>query len=208
MYNSLKGTYSGVSVDAGTTQALIEVHGVEWQLEVSKNTLSRLPQQGEWCKLYTYLHHSEDQFYLCGFATHEERRVFFQLLKVQGIGPKAALKILSGTTPERLVAMLEASDVEGLEKIPGLGKKTSQKLLLTLQGKLVLDTPAPGATTVLSQAVLPDADIVQALFEMGFDRKEASTAVAQIASELAGNPAMTKAIREQELLRRAIVALS
>jgi len=201
VYHSLKGIYSGLYSVGSTPMVLLDVHDVEWQLETSKTTLSQLPAIGQPFKLYTYFQHSEDQEYLCGFSTQEERRVFLELLKVQGIGPRAALKILSGTTPERLVAMLATGDLAGLEKIPGLGKKTSAKLLLTLQGKLVLNQ----AEDEKFQLSGPDAEIIQALTEMGFDRKAATEAVAKISPDVKN---LSADKREPELLRRSIIALS
>lgn len=204
MFNSIRGVYNGLLVSKTSTLALLDQHGLEWQLEVSRSTASRLPRPGEELRLFTWLQHSEDQLYVCGFASSEERSVFLELLKVQGIGPRAALKILSGTSPEGLVRLLEAGDLDGLEKIPGLGKKTSQKLLLTLQGKLVLDDFSP-AGTAAEHPQGPDADIIQALADMGFDRKSAIREVTRLSKELTH---LQGHAREQELLRSAIVALS
>jgi Holliday junction DNA helicase RuvA len=200
LYHSLKGIYTGLYTTHNAIQALIDVGGVEWQLDISRHSIGLLPRPGEIIKLFTYLHHAEDQHYICGFVDREERQVFLQLLKVQGIGPKAALKILSGTTPARLITMLEAGDIAGLEQIPGLGKKTSQKVLLTLQGKLVLNQ-----TTIEIPSNEPDQDIIQALIDMGFDRKAATAAVTRLSIELTN---LHGATREQELLRRSIIELT
>lgn len=204
MYNSIRGIFNGLSVQGSSTLVFLDQNGLEWQLEISRSSAAKLPRVGEPLRLFTWMQHSEDQYYLCGFISPEERRIFLELLKVQGIGPRAALKILSGTTPEGLVRLLEAGDLKGLEKIPGLGTKTSQKLLLTLQGKLVLD-PAGNAAPAAAVQTGPDADIVQALADMGFDRKEAGRVVAECAASLGE---LSAAQRDQELLRRSIVALS
>jgi Holliday junction DNA helicase RuvA len=203
MYNSIRGVYNGITVQGNSTLAFLDQNGLEWQIEISRTTLGQLPRQGEELRLFTWMQHSEDQYYLCGFVTSEERRVFLELLKVQGIGPRAALRILSGTSPEGLVRLLAAGDLKGLEKIPGLGTKTSQKLLLTLQGKLVLEDSLPSQSQFSAQG--PDSDIVQALVDMGFDRKEAQRVVLEQANGLGE---LSPSVRDQELLRRSIIALS
>jgi Holliday junction DNA helicase RuvA len=200
MYNSISGIYAGLHIQGTQTFVLLNQDGLEWAIETSKSTLAALPQRGERLRLLVWLHHIEDGMSLYGFLHEEERQVFFQLLKVQGIGPRGAMRILSGTSPQNLLRLLETEDLAGLEKIPGLGKKTSQKVLLTLRGKLVFNdqSSAEGAPS-------PDDDIISALAEMGFDRKDATREIQKIAPELADK---SRTEREQELLRRAIIALS
>ena len=179
----------------------IETGGVEWAIETSATTLSALPQIGHEVRIYTHLHHAQDVMKMYGFATVEERKVFLALLTVSGVGPSLAKKILSGTTPSRFQQALDAEDIATLGKIPGLGKKTAQKIVLHLRGKLAEDAG--------DAAAAPDGarDVVEALAAMGFDSRGALKAVENILADpdveaLAGEE------KEKEILRRAIISLS
>ncbi len=198
MFNSLTGTITG----RGPNTLLLATGGVEWELEVSGYTLRSLSGQGnEPVRVFTYLYHREDQMRLYGFSGSEERRVFLELTRVSGIGPRAALKMLSGTSPGELIRMLEAEDVDGLVRLPGLGRKTAQKVILTLRGKLVVE---PGT------AAGSHTELVDALVEMGFDRTEVNSVVAALNAELDadGSAELEPAEREREIFRLAIVRLS
>jgi Holliday junction DNA helicase RuvA len=150
--------------------------------------------------VFAWLLHTEKDMRLFGFPTEAERAVFLQLIKVDGIGPKAALKILTGIPYAELAAALESEDLARLERVPGLGHKTSQKLVLALKGKLV-----HGAAGGSPPAEGPHDDIVRALVEMGFERKASAAAVKAAAKETG---ALSGQALEQEIFRRAIVALS
>ena len=198
MFNSLTGTITGRSPNA----LFLMTGGVEWELEVSGFTLRTLPShETDPVRVFTYLYHREDQMRLYGFATSDERRVFLELTRVSGIGPRAAVRMLSGTSPAELIRMLETEDVDGLVRLPGLGRKTAQKVILALRGKLVME-PAGTASA--------HGELVDALVEMGFDRSGAISAVGSLAAELSageladGDPAE----REKEIFRLAIVRLS
>ncbi len=192
MINSLSGTVS--AVDAATL--FLETDGgIEWSLQISGRTAESLPGVGEAVRVLTYLHHRDDQMVLYGFSTRDERTVFHDLLRVGGIGPRQALRILSGMSVDQLVHYLDNEDVDALSRIPGLGKKTAQKILLTLRGKLSLE-PAPTEEA--------RDDIVDALMEMGFERAAAKKAVASLRSDITDGEDGD----EGELLRRAIVSLS
>ncbi|MFW5737903.1 MAG: Holliday junction branch migration protein RuvA, partial [Spirochaetota bacterium] len=133
MFNSLSGTITG----RGPNALFLTTAGVEWELEVSGFTLRTLASNDadDRVRVYTYLYHREDQMRLFGFASPDERRVFLELTRVSGIGPRAAVKMLSATSPSELIRMLEAEDVDGLVRLPGLGRKTAQKMILALRGK-------------------------------------------------------------------------
>ena len=135
MFNSLTGTVTGWSGDS----VFLTTGGIEWRCMATARTLSVIPQEGEDLRLFVYLHHREDQLGLYGFASDAEREVFLDLIKVSGIGPRQALKILSGMSTEEFVECLEAGDADRLAKIPGLGKKTAGKIVLALKGKLSLE---------------------------------------------------------------------
>lgn len=195
MFNSLSGRLTETTAYG----VRIETAGVEWDLETSAQTISAVARAEGTVRLFTYLHHREDIMRLYGFHSPVERALFLELLKVSGIGPKQALRILSGAGSDRLPAILEAGDVDSLAALPGLGRKTAQKILVTLQGKLSLGDGAAGAT--------PGGEIVAALVDMGFDRKAAQSA-ANAAEKSVADENLNEAQREAEILRRAIIALS
>ncbi|MFW5796006.1 MAG: Holliday junction branch migration protein RuvA, partial [Alkalispirochaeta sp.] len=154
-----------------------------------------------------HLHVREDILRLYGFWSEMERTAFLELLSVSGIGPRQALKILSGTTVEELGRFLESDDVDGLTRIPGLGKKTAQRLILQLKGHLVVESGGSGTTTEPGGGNLR-TELLEALTEMGFDRRRAETVLSSVARELGTDPHAPDTVHEQELFRRAIVALS
>jgi Holliday junction DNA helicase RuvA len=150
---------------------------------------------------------------LFGFATERERFLFLDLLKVDGVGPKGAQKILSALNPEQLEAALDTGDLGKLEKVSGIGKKTAQKMLLTLKGKLTFsETGAGSPSRAANPAAEPWQDIITGLTNMGYDRKEAEGTVVKLAADLGGTDtafaALPKSAQEETLLRRAIVALA
>jgi len=194
MFNSLTGTVT----ETGNSYVRISTSGVEWEAECSLFTVQELSQQKERVRLFVYLHHREDVMKLYGFSRETERTVFLQLLKVDGIGPRQAVRILSGAPVERFLTIVDAEDVDALVQIPGLGKKTAQKLLLALKGKLSMDS---------SQTPDEHADIVGALADMGFERRQAAEAVKSVAQQLAGERLLPEE-REREIFKQAIVRLS
>lgn len=195
MFNSLTGTITEKTSD----RVCIDTAGVEWAVAVSAKTAVVLPPVGEQARVLVYLHHKEDVMVLYGFGERGERQLFLELLKVSGIGPKQALKILSFSTVPELVAAFNGGDVDGLSRIPGLGKKTAQKLILALGGKLVMDAEEPEG------AGDPLVDLVNALADMGFDKKRAKVTVTGLIKD---NPKLEDHDAHGELLRRAIVELS
>lgn len=196
MVNSIRGTLTFKTSE----QLGIETGGVEWAVDTTATTLSSLPKIGEETRIFTHLHHTQDQMKMYGFASSEERTLFLALLTVNGVGPSLTRKILSGTTPERFLAALDAEDLSTLGSIPGLGKKTAQKIVLQLRGKLI-DTADDGG------AIGEARDVIEALMAMGFDSRNAGKAVSTILedSELT---VLSGDAREKEILRRAIVLMS
>jgi len=136
---------------------------------------------------------------LFGFADETRRNTFLELLKVEGIGPKGALKIMGGIGQEDLERALEAGDLARLEAVPGLGKKTAQKMLLALKGKLV-HAPAD------SPAESPYGDLIEALAEMGYERRAAAGAIAR--AEKDAPAGLSQPEKEKLLFKNAIVYLS
>jgi holliday junction DNA helicase RuvA len=179
MFNSITGRLSEKRADT----ICIDVGGVEWELAVPARSVDDFGRIGEEAKAFTWLHHYEDGMRLYGFPTEADRGVFRELMKVEGIGPKQALRILSGVKPEALGAALDAEDLASLQKIPGVGPKLAQKMMLSLKGKLVASPEAVGKPGSVAGGAW--ADVVRALVDMGFDRKAADRAVAEAAKKAA-----------------------
>lgn len=163
MFNSLTGTITAKA----PKQLLIETNGIEWDICVPDSCLNSFPAVGTQGKVYTYLNHYENGMDLYGFSTNEERELFFDLIKVDGVGPKAAIKIMSSISIKELVGILDSGDINGLEKIPGIGKKTAAKMMLSLKGKLTI----PEFTQQQRKNREYEA-VVASLIEMGFDRQQ------------------------------------
>jgi Holliday junction DNA helicase RuvA len=195
MFNSIRGAVSG----KGGESAYILNGGVEWEIAMPATDMDQLPAEGGECRVFTWLYHREDQMRLFGFADETRRNTFLELLKVEGIGPKGALKIMSGIGQDDLERALGSGDLARLEAVPGLGKKTAQKMLLALRGKLV---HAPAAST----AALPYGDLVEALAEMGYERRVAADALARAEGDLP--PGLSSSEKEKLLFKNAIVYLS
>ncbi len=140
MFNSLTGeiTYKG------DERLCVQTGGVEWELVVSRKALDRLPPVGQIARIYTHLVHRDDAMRLYGFSDPAERALFLDLQKVDGVGPRGALKMLSGVDREQFSQALDQDDLDALSSVPGVGKKTAQKIILTLKGKLTPIDRDPG----------------------------------------------------------------
>ena len=205
MFNSL----TGIITAKFPKQVFIDTNGVEWDLCVPDSNLDMMPPVGNEAKSYTYLLHPDQLMALYGFASADERSVFLDLLKVDGVGPKGAVKIMSAVSSSRLLDVLEKGDLEMLEKIPGVGKKTAGKLLLTLKGKLKLREEEGSVVRVASAS--PYADVITSLASMGYDKKLVEQKVAQLVEVLTNDKdfaGKTQKEREDILFRRAIVELA
>lgn len=195
MIQSLRGQISG---QKGNTLYL-EQGPIEWALEVSSRSLEALSSTEGVVKVFTHLHHREDQMTMYGFFNEEERELFLELIRVSGIGPKQALRILSGLPAEQLIAAIDNEEADRLSQVPGVGKKTAAKIILALRGKLM------SAEQEKSDGKYPE--LVSALNEMGFEVKKAKQAISAIAGEIDAD-GMEESEYEHELFRRAIVYLS
>ena len=193
MFNSIRGKIT----EKLEGSVCLLCGGIEWDISVPATDIARLPPVGEEGRLFTWLYHREDQMKLYGFAGEERRTTFLELIKVEGIGPKGALKILGGIGQQELEAALENEDLSRLEAVPGLGKKTAQKMILALKGKLISVKAVPET---------PYADLVEALAGMGYDRRSASEALGRAESELPSG--ITGPEKEKLLFKQAIVYLS
>lgn len=168
------GRLKGILVEKNPPQAVIDVNGVGYEVDVSMQTFYRLPATGEAVQLYTQLVVREDAHLLFGFATADERATFCQLVKVSGIGAKTALGILSAMSADELAQAVAEEDVKRLSSAPGIGKKTAERMVLELRGKLV--SAVSDGPAALSAADETD-DIVSTLLALGYSEREAKAAV-------------------------------
>lgn len=187
--------------------------GIEFEIIISSQTATKLSNlQGSDrnnVRILTYLQHKEDAMTLFGFGDEDERRLFLELIKVNGIGPKQAMKILSGVRVCDFISALDQSDVNFLSKIPGLGAKTSAKIVLALRDTLVFTQEASKPQNVAKGASHKFQDVIDALVEMGYDKRKVMDTVAeilQVNEELLSSKSQSSV--EEFLFRSAIVKLS
>ena len=167
------GRISGILLEKNPPQLLVDCNGVGYEVDVPMSTYYNLPQLGEKVTLFTHQAIREDAHLLFGFGNAAERTVFRQLIKITGVGARTALSILSGMTIADLAQAVTLQEAGRLVKVPGIGKKTAERLLLELKGKLGADIGAHGGVQV------PDAqsDILNALLALGYSDKEAVAAL-------------------------------
>ena len=198
MFNKIRGILSARNGDS----LYLDAGNIEWEIAVPSRDSAQFGAIGREIEVFTWLHHHEDAMKLFGFPTAAERSLFLDLQKVEGIGPKQALKILSGMDPETIALALEEGDLANLQKISGVGPKLAQKMVLALKGRLVENASAAGKSGS-SSADSAWADVVKALVDMGFDRRAVESSVRENSSGMKGSPA-----EEKELFRRVLVELS
>jgi len=174
------GRLSGILLEKNPPQILLDVQGVGYEVDVPMSTFYNLPGLNEKVVLHTQLIVREDAHLLYGFVTQEERIAFRQLLKISGVGPKLALSVLSGLSIADLAAAVANKDAGRLNKIPGVGKKTAERLLLELQGKFNVGGAGPASGIMTASA---GSDIVNALLALGYNEKEADWAAKQLPKE-------------------------
>lgn len=167
---------TGKLVEKNPPQIVIDVNGVGYEADISMQTFYNLPPVGESVQLFTQLIIREDAHLLFGFATAEERKTFRQLIKVGGIGAKTALGILSAMTADELARAVAEEDVKRLSSAPGIGKKTAERMVLELRGKLVAHTVTDGLFAA-APAADETEDIVSTLLALGYSEREAKAAV-------------------------------
>ena len=174
------GRLTGLLAEKTPPQVLIDVNGVGYEVDVPMSSFYNLPGLGERVTLLTHFVVREDAQLLYGFLTAPERAAFRQLIKISGIGPRMALGLLSGLSVAELTQAVTQQQTGRLVKVPGIGKKTAERLLLELKGKLGPDLGAPGAA-VVSDA---QADIVQALVALGYSERDAAAALKALPAEV------------------------
>ncbi|HXX84220.1 MAG TPA: Holliday junction branch migration protein RuvA [Casimicrobiaceae bacterium] len=176
------GRLSGTLVEKNPPQILLEVRGVAYEVDVPMSTFYNLPAIGEPVILFTHLVVREDAHLLFGFASESERRAFRRLIKISGIGARTALSVLSGLSVAELAQAVTLQEPGRLTRIPGIGKKTAERLLLELKDKLGADvTTAVGVHRPAPVA----ADVLNALVSLGYSDKEATHAVKELPEGIA-----------------------
>ena len=166
------GRLTGTLAEKNPPQLLVDCNGVGYEVDVPMSSFYNLPPLGERVTLLTHLVVREDAQLLYGFLTAGERSTFRELLKISGIGARTALAVLSGLSVTELAQAVVQQQVVRLTKVPGIGKKTAERLLLELKGKL-----APDLGTTSTPASDAQADIVQALIALGYNEREAAAAL-------------------------------
>ena len=184
------GRLTGILAAKQPPQVLVDVNGVGYELDVPMSTFYNLPAVGEQVSLLTHLAIREDAHLLYGFGSETERAAFRELLKVSGIGAKTALSVLSGLSVNDLAAAIAAADAGRIVKIPGIGKKTAERLLLELKGKPVF----AGAIASTTPASASD-DVRQALLALGYNERETNDALRGLAADLPVGEAIRLALR-------------
>ncbi|MBU3672991.1 MAG: Holliday junction branch migration protein RuvA [Sinobacteraceae bacterium] len=187
------GSLRGRLVSKAPPQLLLEVGGVGYELEAPMSTFYGLPAVGEEVRLLTHLVVREDAHVLYGFASDAERQLFRSLLKVTGVGPKMALGILSGTSVEGFAACVTLQDATALTRIPGIGRKTAERLIIEMRDRLA--TPAPAAGLGVATSTGAEGEAFAALVALGYKPAEASRLLKSAGGE---------ATSTEELIRRAL----
>ena len=186
------GRLSGILLEKNPPQLLLDVQGVAYEVDVPMSTYYNLPANGERITLYTHMVVREDAHLLYGFGSENERRAFRQLLRVNGIGAKIALSVLSGLSVAELAQAVTLQETGRLTRIPGIGRKTAERLMLELKDKLGADlTQVAGA----SRATPNTSDIMNALLALGYSEREAATAMRSLPEGIAVADGIKQALK-------------
>lgn len=186
------GRLAGTLLQKSPPQILLDVQGMGYEVDVPMSTFYDLPATGQPVTLFTHLVVREDAHLLFGFLTEAERSLFRQLLKISGVGPRLALAVLSGLSVGELAEAVQRQDSARLTRIPGVGKKTAERLLLELKEKLA---PATGAVPVTGVAGANVTEIGHALAALGYNEREATWALRQLPAELPLEEGIRRALK-------------
>ncbi|QWD66075.1 Holliday junction branch migration protein RuvA [Polynucleobacter sp. MWH-Aus1W21] len=174
------GRIQGTLVSVHPPRLLVDCQGIGYEVDVPMSTLYQLPQAGQKITLLTHFQVREDAQQLFGFATETEREAFRQLIKISGVGSRTALAVLSGMSVNELAQAIALQEAGRLTQVPGIGKKTAERLCLELKGKLAPDL---GITGGKPQAIEASSEVLQALLALGYSEKEALLALKQIPAD-------------------------
>jgi len=186
------GRLSGTLLEKNPPQLLLDVGGVAYEVDVPMSTFYNLPATGERIVLYTHLVVREDAHLLFGFGTDNERRAFRQLVKISGIGARTALSVLSGMSVAELAQAVTLQEASRLTRIPGIGKKTAERLMLELKDKLGVDLNSAVGVHRVPPA---SSDILHALLALGYSDKEAVATVKLLPENLAVGDGIRQALK-------------
>ncbi|MEY2891628.1 MAG: hypothetical protein RJA98_1536 [Pseudomonadota bacterium] len=184
------GRLTGQLAEKSPPQLILDVAGVGYEVDVPMSTFFNLPGLGERVTLLIHFVVREDAHILFGFLSHEERNTFRQLIKISGVGPRMALSILSGLSVAELAQAVSLKQAGRLVKVPGIGKKTAERLLLELDGKL--GAAIGGPAVVMDD---PQNDILQALVALGYSDKEASAALKLLPADVGVSDGIKQALK-------------
>ena len=194
------GRLSGILLEKQPPHILLDVQGVGYELDAPMSTFYQLPALGEKVTLHTHMVVREDAQLLYAFADKRGRELFRELIRLNGVGPKLALALMSGMEVDELVMAVQHQDVSALVRVPGVGKKTAERLLIELRDRFKAWDALPGAVSLAAPSgianapVKPSADAVSALIALGYKPQEASKAVAAVEED---------GLSSEELIRRA-----
>ena len=186
------GSIRGRLLEKNPPQILVETNGVGYEIDVPMSTLYNLPDIGAEVFLYTHYVVREDAELLFGFSTKAERSLFRLLIRISGIGPKIALSILSGISASILAQAVSQAEPSLLTRIPGVGKKTAERIVLELKGKIDTVVGSADSQTPTSGA---KADIISALVSLGYSEREALQAVKGLAADVTVNDGIREALK-------------
>ena len=190
------GRITGVLIEKNPPLITIDVHGIGYEVDVPMSTFYNLPANGEKVTLFTHLVVREDAHLLYGFGSDSERAAFRQLLKISGIGPRMALAVLSGMSVSELAQAVTLQEAGRLTKVPGIGKKTAERLLLELRDRLP-KTLATGGSKVGAGDTAPDtsSDVLNALLALGYNEREAVSAMKALTPETSVSDGIRQALK-------------
>lgn len=195
------GRLRGTLAEKQPPHVIIDINGLGYELEVPMTTLYRLPSVGEPVTLHTHLVVREDAHLLYGFFEKRERELFRELIRLNGVGPKLALALMSGLEVDELVRCVQAQDTSVLVRIPGVGKKTAERLLVELKDRFKAWETVPGMSGLVVEPRMGGAvssaenDAVSALISLGYKPQEASRAVSAIKED---------GLSSEDMIRRAL----
>ena len=186
------GRIQGQLIESNPPHVLVDVHGVGYEIDVPMSTFYNLPNQGSEVTLLTHMIVREDAQLLYGFLTAEERETFRILLKVSGIGARTALAVLSGLSVADLVNAVALQDAASLTRVPGIGKKTAERLILELKDKLTGALPSGSGLSAINSVT---SDIINALIGLGYTDREARAAVKKLPEDVSVSDGIRMALQ-------------
>lgn len=195
------GRLKGILLEKQPPHILLDVQGVGYELDAPMSTFYQLPTLGETITLHTHMVVREDAQLLYAFAEKRERELFRELIRLNGVGPKLALALMSGLEVDELIRAVQAQDTSALVRVPGVGKKTAERLLIELRDRFKAWETLPGSFKPLASGAAPaapasnSADAVSALISLGYKPQEASRAIAAVDED---------GLSSEELIRRAL----